>query len=470
MGKAALIIVLGVIITTSMLLFNTEETAQETNRNQASRDEEVLAREVARTAYSMIMSKVAQQQAANPEISVAALVTAVGKIEGTYYDLAREMGIPVRSLQGEGQIRLASASAGEGVFRFASEEAAAEPEGGTYTAWIQSVSQGSAFMVYAVGRYGEAQHEISGPPEAASGLVPECTLTSGCNPEPECEATGTCVTEPPEVVVYPPTETPLETTTISTVEVEFIESMAGYCSAIYLQLLPPTGKSNNGHGNNVDGVDSSNPGNSKTGEDTNPLIDDEKKSVVKNGETIFIADAADLGQYELIFPSGHNRAAHTMAHYSKVIPAGYRVNFALAVDKNCNLQGKTDVLFDNHGFDYKRDALVSGIDKGDNLQEGSYAMIQQNPTRPGVWRIAFEDLVFDSEKLADVKANSYGDAQWVDRDPRKNKTRYSYGGNGWSAKDGRGYFKLKDYGNIPDFSDQVIEIRFKKLEVVAAAP
>ncbi|MBK1790181.1 hypothetical protein [Persicirhabdus sediminis] len=39
-------------------------------------------------------------------------------------------------------------------------------------------------------------------------------------------------------------------------------------------------KSNNGHGNNVDGVDSSNPGKSKTGEDTDPLVDDEIKARV----------------------------------------------------------------------------------------------------------------------------------------------------------------------------------------------
>ncbi len=36
-------------------------------------------------------------------------------------------------------------------------------------------------------------------------------------------------------------------------------------------------KNNNGHGNNIDGVDSSNPGNSKEGEDTDPNFDDEKK-------------------------------------------------------------------------------------------------------------------------------------------------------------------------------------------------
>ena len=36
-------------------------------------------------------------------------------------------------------------------------------------------------------------------------------------------------------------------------------------------------KNNNGHGNNVDGVDSSNKGNSKTGEDTDSSVDDEIK-------------------------------------------------------------------------------------------------------------------------------------------------------------------------------------------------
>tara|TARA_R110002096_G_scaffold238140_4_gene429583 strand:+ start:493 stop:1410 length:918 start_codon:yes stop_codon:yes gene_type:complete len=38
-----------------------------------------------------------------------------------------------------------------------------------------------------------------------------------------------------------------------------------------------TGTGNNGHGNNDDGVDSSNPGSSKSGQDSDPLTDDEKK-------------------------------------------------------------------------------------------------------------------------------------------------------------------------------------------------
>lgn len=38
-----------------------------------------------------------------------------------------------------------------------------------------------------------------------------------------------------------------------------------------------TGTTNNGHGNNEDGVDMSNPGNSKSGQDSDPTTDDEKK-------------------------------------------------------------------------------------------------------------------------------------------------------------------------------------------------
>jgi prepilin-type processing-associated H-X9-DG protein len=43
------------------------------------------------------------------------------------------------------------------------------------------------------------------------------------------------------------------------------------------------GKGNNGHGNNEDDVDSSNPGNSKKGQDTNALIDDENKFSAQGG-------------------------------------------------------------------------------------------------------------------------------------------------------------------------------------------
>jgi len=51
---------------------------------------------------------------------------------------------------------------------------------------------------------------------------------------------------------------------------------AGFDLQDLVILVTFKSKNNNGHGNNVDGVDSSNPGNSKTGLDTDPTVDDEK--------------------------------------------------------------------------------------------------------------------------------------------------------------------------------------------------
>lgn len=45
-------------------------------------------------------------------------------------------------------------------------------------------------------------------------------------------------------------------------------------------------KTNNGHVNNLDGVDSSNPGNSKDGEDTNLNVDDEADTGVNSNTTV----------------------------------------------------------------------------------------------------------------------------------------------------------------------------------------
>jgi hypothetical protein len=48
-----------------------------------------------------------------------------------------------------------------------------------------------------------------------------------------------------------------------------------------IKLAEPKVQSNNGHGNNIDGVDMSNTGNSKQGEDSDPTMDDEKWVLVE---------------------------------------------------------------------------------------------------------------------------------------------------------------------------------------------
>ncbi len=143
-----------------------------------------------------------------------------------------------------------------------------------------------------------------------------------------------------------------------------------------------------------------------------------------------------------------------MANYSTVINPGERVNFILAVDAdfNCEKRNDTSVKINDPMFEYTRDALVVATSDLTDLEEGQYAMIQENPYQPGVWRIAFEDLIFSKQKLDDVKQNGYGTTKW-------NKKKKTYGGSGWTETDSKGYWKLQDFGHMPDFSDQVIEIR-----------
>jgi len=392
MGKAALILGLGGMLMISMTLFKAERAAHSSTEVQSQRDEEVLAREIARSGYNAIRSKVTQ-------------------VTGTGYsdmdDLVSKVNGPTGKIQGSYQ-------------------------GGTYEASIEGASA-EAYLIHVIGRYGKAEHEIYGPSNHSNGHIP--SSDPGGDPEVE-EPKG------PLVVPRP-----------SKLRITFLESMAGYCSAIYLQRIPPARKSNNGHGNNADGVDSSNPGKSKQGQDTDPTVDDEMHELPLGPNGLPIPES--------IFPPGNNRDGYS-ADYETIIPAGWRINFILAVDDDYNCEKRdVHVQFGSNTFrktfGYWREALLANVEDLSDMQEGSYAMIQSNPYREGVWRIAFEDLYFSDEQLADVKKNGYGTTQWRTTGKGKNK-KGTYGGSGWHQRNAAGYYLLKDYGHMPDFSDQVIEV------------
>jgi len=57
-------------------------------------------------------------------------------------------------------------------------------------------------------------------------------------------------------------------------------------------------KNNHGHGNNVDGVDMSNPGNSKEGEDTDETVDDENKGTVTHEPLMMFGYDDETKEYE----------------------------------------------------------------------------------------------------------------------------------------------------------------------------
>lgn len=289
-------------------------------------------------------------------------------------------------------------------------------QGGTFKAWLTQVSP-TSYRATGEGIFQGVTHRIRVP--HSKNFVPD----------------------PPTV------------DTESKLEVEFKESMAGYCSAIYLQRFVPHGNGghdNNGHGNNKDGIDSSNPGKSKEDEedtdwDNDGEIEDDEMRPGQSGNGQGAGTKYKKLTPELVFAPGNNRDGVTTT-FEKVLTSGTRLNFILAVDADytCEARGDTTLTIKDPSYDYTRPSFVENISKLNEMHEAPYALTQEKPGEPGTWRVAFEDLIFSEDRLWDIKENGYD-------------------GNGWEL-DLLGYWLLKDYGNKPDFSDQVIEVKIVPIE------
>ncbi len=345
MGKAAVFTVLAVMIASNVLLYESLQTSVATDKVQSDRQGQVLAREIARSGHNVALSKARQLQREYPLTPLEDIIEMVNGDQGYI---------------------------------------TGDLQGGEYSAQVYLTSA-SSFAVKSVGLY----------------TVDE--MVQGEHEERSQKKDTVAVTVLTEDILG---EEVLEVTEPSTLQIEFLESMAGYCSAIFLQRMLPLG----------------------------------------NGEY-------DPQEPELVFAPGNNRDG-AEANYETVLQPGTLMNFILAVDAdfNCEKRNDNSVTIDDNMFEYTRPALQEDIEDLGEMEEGMYAMIQENPYEPGVWRIAFEDLVFGNAKLSDTKQNGYGGNKWK----KKKKT---YGGNGWTDTDSRGYWRLRDYGGKPDFSDQVIEIR-----------
>ncbi len=382
MGKVILLLVTTTVVGSSVLLLQSSTNRLQSDTRQVARQEEALAREIARSAYNLIISRARQLEAEHTSWSLTQLVDAVNGATGKL----------------TGQLN-----------------------GGTYEAWIYPIGA-SSYGAVAIGRYGEASHQMG------THRVLQRVL---------------------EVPQNQPSQ----------VKVTFLESVAGYCSAIYLQRYVP--KNNNGMGNNPGGCDPSNPAHGSSCEI--------QEDIELHGNNRYVAL-----EPEMIFPPGNNRD-NASATTTIVLNPGERANFILAVDKDCSMRGRTDIPAKGNRryFDYLRDALVQSTDDFYQMQEGPYVMIQAHPVKPNTWRLAFEDLDFDKEfmgydKLMDVKRYGYGDMKWEVRRGAswgERDGKYSYGGRGWTRIDQWGYYETRDYymvnGKIvPDFDDQVIEVEF----------
>ncbi len=372
MGKFMLLFVTATVVGGSVLLLQSDIDRLQADDRQVLRQEEALAREIARSAYNRIVSMARKLEVEQPDLSRDELISLVGDQDNPL----------------TGHLK-----------------------GGTYKAWLYPVG-GASYGAVAIGYYGRATHRVG-----AHRLM----------------------------------RNTLEVTQPSQVKVTFLESMAGYCSAIYIQRFVP--RNNNGMGNNLGGCDPSNPALGSSCENQQDI------ELRGNGNGKYIALKP-----ELVFAPGNNRDG-AEALYTTVLNPGERVNFILAVDADfyCERRGDPNIDINDPFYEYTRPALLESVGNFNEMQEGRYAMIQPHPTRPNVWRIAFEDLIFSKKKLDDVKRWGYGDTRWRRRrGPQwgERNGKYSYGGWGWSGQDHYGYYPLRDFGHMPDFSDQVIEIEF----------
>lgn len=356
MGKYIWLIVVATVLSLMIQQATIRSTQLDTDKRQSERQSNVIARQIARSGYNVVLAEAKNRFRTGTDVS----------------QIAASM-----------------------------DTLTAEYEGGEFKAWITQVSP-SSYRATSVGTYNNQTHRIRIPHE--KNIVPK----------------------PPTVHKR------------SELQVEFIESMAGYCSAVYLQRFVPSGKSNNGNGNNCDGVDSSNPGNGpKHDHDTDPSVDDECRG-------------GGNGSYraldpELVFAPGNNRNG-SQTTFEKTIEPGTRLNFILAVDKDytCERKGDTSIEIDDRFYEYTRPSFVENVNDLSQLHEAPFAMVQQRPDQPGTWRVAFEDKVFNEQELWDIK-------------------EHGYYGTGWGLDD-LGFWDLENYGNRPDFSDQVIEVKIVTVE------
>ncbi|MEM9997848.1 MAG: hypothetical protein AAF809_09115 [Bacteroidota bacterium] len=336
MGKALLLVVAAVTLFGGASLYQTQESATETRRTQASYQEEVLAREIARSAHNVALSLVRD--------GGADLDAALANLNG-------------RTPSGEPD-------------RFGKRTGT--HQGGTYEAYA-TLKDGHALDIHVTGFYGAAQHDINDEHRIQVLTVKQPSLLT----------------------------------------VEFIESMAGYCSAVWLERVVPEEHRQAGDPPDVD------------------------------GDGYFALPPV------MLFAPG-NRRDGASETYSETLLTGTRLNLFISVDQNCSEEGTFMATYDPDLFDHAHYAMERYEPYVTLTEESIWAMVEQHPTDDQRWRIGWEDqhrLEWDDPDLTKDRASSL----------QKTKVE-GYDGNGWPDDDDLGYRTLRDYGSRPDFSDQVVEV------------
>lgn len=180
----------------------------------------------------------------------------------------------------------------------------------------------------------------------------------------------------------------------SRLRVNYLASYAWYCSAVYYEPINPDGT-------------------------TGPAVE--------------------------LFPSGGNRFGDLFEEYDEIIPAGTQMNFFIRVDTDHGGAGDGQCYGGNGTYDLY--ALNPTGETG-QLEEARHGMLDTHISSPYTWRVSWEDQTrFTDAEHDGVRDGFYGLLGW---------TEYSQ----WDALINplTGYREIWDAGDIPDFSDQIIEI------------
>ena len=353
MGKALLLIVLGSGLVFSTQLLSSTQTEAETAEDQNEYREEVIAREIAQSAFNVGMGVVRSHG---------------DRLQAGARDL--------NGASGDGR----SGTYTEG--RFA---------GGEYTVRAH-ITSGHSVRVTATGRFGGAEHTVSDGHKDHRQPV-------------------------------------LVASSAGIVRVTFLESMAGYCSAIFYEAYTP----------------------------------DMAPGTVPTPVMLFAPDTKRLADKR--YDSEITRAIN--------VEEGTQMNFFIGVNKNCPpIASSTDVCevrkytrdysFDPSKFDHIHRALEVEAGSINQAEEAIWAFVEQSPLDRQTWRIAWEDLHHTDWD------------QPGSEDPEQSLQAlkaFGYGGSGWVAPSDDDYVTLRDYwirsgksnnghwtSYRPDFSDQVIEV------------
>ena len=398
MGKATLFLVAAFSLAGARLLYTSQEADVKSAANQGAYEAEVIAREIARSAYNA--------------------ATADVRRHGTDIDLAlREFGPAVSDCAG----------GKEACFRRTGEML-----GGTYVVEA-SVDGGNGFDVYAKGLF---SYDAGG------------RTVTGKHEINETQSVGV-----------------LQVADRGKLRIQFVESEAGYCSAIFLQRTLP-------------GVAPENQ----------PLP-------------------------EMVYNPGARRDEGTVnLGYETTLAAGTQMNFAIGVSTNCSAPSRfPNLVWDkkaktNKGgftgraladalaaYDYRASdwnwthwALDGSALRDGDPKEAPWAMVETDPNNNQRWRIAFEDInrwnlpeghkdyhnpneslwatkhygydwsgTFDSGGFHDGQGNGWTDIENVQLVPK----RAGFPACGYTVQTTRGadgFHDLRDTGQPADFSDQVI--------------